>query len=128
VANTPSQQASVGTVILATSDMARAVAFYRDVFGFQVVFADGDRWTAIDGNGARLALAGQREHLGEPIVLAIKVADLEAAVAAAIAAGAEQQSQPRTSQHETSVEVLTPDGQLLSLYTPVGATTSKTGQ
>ena len=113
-------RARVGSVILSTQDMSAALAFYRDAFGFEAIMADGEHWATVDGYGTKLSLAGKREQLGEPVALAVKVADLDATLAAAMAAGGLQVGEIALSAHERRVSLRTPDGHLISLYSPLG--------
>jgi predicted enzyme related to lactoylglutathione lyase len=48
-----------------TRDMARAVAFYRDVVGLSLVRQDGDAWAEFDAGPIRFALHGVVE--GHPV-------------------------------------------------------------
>jgi predicted enzyme related to lactoylglutathione lyase len=41
-----------------TSDMERAVRFYRDVLGLRLVRQDGDSWALFEADGSRFALHG----------------------------------------------------------------------
>jgi catechol 2,3-dioxygenase-like lactoylglutathione lyase family enzyme len=51
----------VGTVIVPVSDQERALAFYRDILGFEVrldgPFGDGQRWLEVAPPGAETSLA-----------------------------------------------------------------------
>jgi predicted enzyme related to lactoylglutathione lyase len=44
-----------------TSDMERAVRFYRDVVGLALLRREGDRWALFDAAGPRFALHGLME-------------------------------------------------------------------
>jgi catechol 2,3-dioxygenase-like lactoylglutathione lyase family enzyme len=46
--------------ILYTDDLARAVAFYRDVIGLATMNGDGDRFQAFDAGGGRVLLLFKR--------------------------------------------------------------------
>ena len=47
------------------ADMGRAVAFYRDLLGLELVRRDGDNWVVFDAGGRMFALHGAVE--GRPI-------------------------------------------------------------
>jgi catechol 2,3-dioxygenase-like lactoylglutathione lyase family enzyme len=110
---------SIGSVVLATERMEEALAFYSGVLGFALTFRDGDEWAALDGQGVTVALAGPRERAADPVSLAVKVVDLDAALSAAVGGGATLVTGPVTGAHEIRAEVRDPDGHLLTLYTPV---------
>ena len=111
---------SVGSVVLATERMDQALAFYSGVLGFDLKFRDGNEWAALDGRGATVSLAGPRERSADPVSLAIKVVDLDAAISAAVRGGGTLVSGPVAGAHESRAELRDPDGHLLMLYTPVG--------
>ena len=48
-----------------TSDMDRAVAFYREVLGLRLVRRDGESWAVFDARGRMFALHGAVE--GRPV-------------------------------------------------------------
>jgi predicted enzyme related to lactoylglutathione lyase len=110
---------SVGSVVLATERMDEALTFYSRVLGFDLKFRDGDEWAALDGGGVTVALAGPRERSADPVSLAIKVVDLDAALASALQGGATLVTGPVAGPHEIRAELRDPDGHLLTLYTPV---------
>lgn len=72
--------------VLPTADLAQAVALWTGLLGGAPTFVDGDRWAQFDVGGKRLALAGA-DRMSDAAGVMIKVGDLEAAVAAARAAG-----------------------------------------
>lgn len=55
----------VASVWLPVSDMKRAVGFYRDILGLEVVKSDDD-WTELDANGLMIGLNGREEVSGAP--------------------------------------------------------------
>lgn len=64
------------------SDLARAVAFYRDVLGLRLVRRDGDTWAVFDAGGRPFALHAAVE--GHPVsaggaTAVFAVADLDRA-------------------------------------------------
>src|SRR6266487_5366703 len=67
-----------------TSDMDRAVAFYRDVLGLTLMRQDGPAWAVFDAGGRMFALHGAIE--GRPVnpggaTAVFSVDDLDAAMA-----------------------------------------------
>lgn len=83
-------------IILFIKDMARAVGFYRDLLGFQVVYPQGlsdfsqEMWVELDAGPCSIALhGGARETPGDEHQLIFKVDDLEAARQELLAAGIE---------------------------------------
>lgn len=75
-----------------TSDMDRAVAFYRDVLGLRLLRRDGSSWAEFEAGPARLALHGAVDgHPAEPggATAVFRVADLDRARAALEARGVE---------------------------------------
>jgi catechol 2,3-dioxygenase-like lactoylglutathione lyase family enzyme len=105
------------------SDMERAVAFYRDVLGLELLRQDSATWAEFDAGGRRFAL-----HLagdGQPVraggaTAVFAVGDLDRAMA-------ELSSRGITSVHEGDVEgyarfasFLDPDGNTIQLieYAP----------
>jgi predicted enzyme related to lactoylglutathione lyase len=75
-----------------TTDLDRAVSFYRDVVGLRLVRRDGSNWAEFDAGAIRFALHGTGE--GRPplpggATAVFRVDDLDAARAALQARGAE---------------------------------------
>jgi catechol 2,3-dioxygenase-like lactoylglutathione lyase family enzyme len=60
----------IATVAIPVSDQDRAIAFYRDVLGFEVrmdaAFGDGDRWVELAPPGAATSLALVPANEGVP--------------------------------------------------------------
>lgn len=112
-------RSAVGSVMLSTDRMEQTLAFYADALGFRLKFRDGDEWATLDGNGATVALAGPREQSEDAIALAIKVADLDAAIKAGVEAGGTLVSSAASGGHEIRAQLRDPEGHLLMLYTPV---------
>ena len=66
------------TPVLPVDDLAAAVGFFRELFGCEPTFVDGDRWAQFDIAGRRLALAG-RDRPSVRAGIMVKVGDLDAA-------------------------------------------------
>ena len=84
--------------------------------GAAPTFVDGDRWAQFDVAGRRLALAGT-DRVSDQAGIMIKVADLTAARADALAAGLAV-SEPQTGPHEVRCVVTAPGGWPVVLYAP----------
>ena len=89
-------QGTLIQIILFIKDMARAVGFYRDLLGFQVVYPQGlsdysqEMWVELEVGGCSIALhGGAKNSPGEEHQLIFKVADLEAAREELLTAGIE---------------------------------------
>ena len=58
-------------------DMDRAVAFYRDVLGLELLVRHGDDWAELDGGPVRLALHGTEEDAPGSGTVVFRVDDLD---------------------------------------------------
>ncbi len=109
-------------------DMARAVAFYRDVLGVRVVEGD-EWWTSLDVGGVRVGLHGtggdpvprvardaHGAHAGATLTLA--VADIRAAAEGLRAAGAKLLGEIEDAPWGSLVAFEDPDGNVLKLMQP----------
>lgn len=122
------------TVVLEVSDLDRSLALYRDGFGLDLHLSDheggdhgaDDRWisgrhaatTWTDGAFLHLALYEARGAVTSGAQISLRVADLEAAHLAAVAAGAEVLHEPRTEPWGTSARYRDPDGNVVELTEP----------
>lgn len=70
------------SLALPTDDLLAAVDWWSRTLGSEPTFVDGDRWAQFDLAGGRLALMGSDRVGGGAPVAMVKVADLDAAVAA----------------------------------------------
>lgn len=105
--------------MLAVTDMARSVEFYRDRLGLPVAFSAGE-FTFLDAGGVRLVLRGVRalspadEHRTE---LVFHVDDVRAAHDALVARGVTFRIQPRVvSGDDFAADFRDPDGHVLSVF------------
>lgn len=107
----------IGNVLYPVADVANAIAFYRDALGLAVKFSDGDRYAALDGGRATLALAGPAEDVtkGRPAA-SFKVADVAQAVAELERAGATVVSPPAEGPHEIRAVLTDPWGNAFVVY------------
>ncbi|MGV9817307.1 hypothetical protein [Nocardia xishanensis] len=84
--------------ILPTDDLPGTVALLTALFGVAPTFVDGDRWAQFDVGPSRIMVAGS-DREGDAAALSVKVADLDAAVAALRGAGVAL-ADPVTGPHE----------------------------
>ncbi|MBW0106760.1 VOC family protein, partial [Pseudonocardia sp. KRD291] len=90
-----------------------------DAFGLSALFTDGDRYAALDGGGAKLALAGPAEDLtGGVVAASFKVADVAAALQAVTTAGGSVVRGPEAGPHETRAVARDPWGNVVIVYGP----------
>lgn len=92
--------AAIGNVLYPVGDVAAAVDFYESVFGLGRKFVDGDRYAALDGGRATLALAGPAEHVTDRPAASFKVADVQTALDAVVARGGVILRAPEVGPHE----------------------------
>lgn len=102
--------------VLPVADLAAAVEFYQRVLGTGPTFVDGDRWAQFDLGGTRLALAGA-DRSSDAAGIMVKVPDLDAAHAAAVASGLAV-GPIEQGPHERRCVVTSPDGHAVTLYAP----------
>lgn len=94
----PVQPEKVKFMLLA-ANMKRAVAFYRDVLGFQEVMVS-NFWSELSFGGAIIALHGGHDGSRNPTALSLQFADAMAAADCIHAAGAKIIEYPRQREGE----------------------------
>lgn len=101
-----------------TGDMGRAIAFYRDTLGLDLMFQDGGKWAQLKAGGVNFALSSAEEApdgaVGATVVF--EVPDAGAAGAAITAAGGEILGERDMGDHGKTVTFRDPDGNLVQLY------------
>ena len=114
-------------VVIEVSDLERSAKLYREGFGISLKPADDhggdDRWISgphcatswTDGAFLHLALYEAKTETTRNVQLGIRVTDLEAADAAARAAGAEVLHEPRAEPRGRSVRYRDFDGNVIEL-------------
>jgi hypothetical protein len=102
--------------VIPVDDLPAAVGQWKALLGAEPTFVDGHRWAQFDVAGARIALAGT-DRTSNQAGLMLKVADLEAARAAAAALGLAVGS-AEEGPHEVRCLVEGPGGTPLTLYAP----------
>jgi predicted enzyme related to lactoylglutathione lyase len=108
----------LSSVLYPVTDLAAAVAFYRDGLGLPTKFVDGDRYAALDAGGATFALAAGTERVSEGPVASFKVADLPAALERIRLAGGAIVAEPVDGPHEVRAVVADADGNQFVVYAP----------
>lgn len=101
-----------------TGDMERAVGFYRDALGLNLVFQDGAKWTQFKAGGVNFAMASDEEApdgaVGATVVF--EVDDIAAMSASIASAGGELLGERDMGNHGKTLTFRDPDGNLVQLY------------
>lgn len=112
----------IGQIAVTVSDVAKALAFYRDALGLAFLFSPAPTLAFLQAGTVRLMLSTPQGAgtVGGNSVLYFKVADIEAVFAAIVARGAAQERAPqlaaRLPDHELWIGfVRDPDGNLVGL-------------
>ena len=112
----------IGQIAVTVSDVAKALAFYRDALGLAFLFSPAPTLAFLQAGTVRLMLSTPQGAgaVGANSVLYFKVADIEAVFAAIVARGATQERAPqlaaRMPDHELWIGfVRDPDGNLVGL-------------
>ena len=116
--------ATIGQIALTVTDVARAVAFYRDVLGMKLLF-EVPNMGFFDCDGVRLMISGSEkpdEHYGS--VIYFKVPDIQQAYATLYERGVPFEGNPhllaRMPDHELWMAFFRdPDRNLLALMSEV---------
>jgi predicted enzyme related to lactoylglutathione lyase len=122
------------TVVLEVADLDRSVGLYRDGFGLDLHIADhggashgdDDRWISgrhaatswTDGEYMHFALYEAKEAPTVGAQVSFRVADIDAAHAAALRAGATALHDPRPEPWGISARYRDPDGKVIGLTQP----------
>lgn len=108
--------------MLMAQDMPRAVAFYRDVMGFEESFSSA-HWSELSSGSAILALHGGGDGARQRTGLSLQYADVASAYSAAIAAGATQIAAPCRREGEPVIlgYLADPEGNEIMLTQKVSA-------
>lgn len=100
--------------MLPVDDVAAAVKVWEGLLGAPPKFVDGDRWAQFDVGGRRIALAGT-DRMSEKAGVMLKVSDVAAARAAALAQGLDV-TPLAEGPHEIRCIVTAPGGWPVVLY------------
>ncbi|MEV4184754.1 VOC family protein [Streptosporangium canum] len=107
----------LGNILIPVDDLDKAIALYSGALGLAVRFRDGDRFAALDGGGATVALVAAGERVtGDATAPSYKVGDVAAAVRELTGAGAEVVREPETGPHEIRAVLRDPSGNVFVLY------------
>jgi predicted enzyme related to lactoylglutathione lyase len=107
----------LGNILIPVDDLDKAIALYSGALGLAVRFRDGDRFAALDGGGATVALVAAGERVtGEVTAPSYKVGDVARAVRELTGAGAEVVREPETGPHEIRAVLRDPSGNVFVLY------------
>lgn len=116
----------IGQIAVPVSDIARAIAFYRDILGMRFLFQAPPGLGFFDCAGVRLMLdaPAKAESQNYSSVIYYKVPDLHAAFATLSARGVRFEAEPRRlaklPDHELWMAFFRdPDGNLLALMSEV---------
>lgn len=109
---------SLDLVFYWVGDIDRAVAFYRDVLGLQVIRRDGSSWAQFDLGGRRFALHAAAE--GQPpapggATAVFGVHDLDEAKAILMARGVPVEHEGDVEGYARFLSFLDPDGNTVQL-------------
>jgi predicted enzyme related to lactoylglutathione lyase len=108
----------IATVWLPVTDMARAVSFYRDDLGLEVVDHDGD-WSEVTAGDQRIGLNEGESPAGDGgAVIAFGVDDLDATVDSLKESGVEFTDEVSGHPWGRIAPFKDPDGNDLQLYAP----------
>ncbi len=107
------------SLLLPVSDMTRALNLFCGPLGMPLQFRDGGRYAALGCGGFTLALLADREKIVDRLALGLRVGNLQAAVTALAAAGAQVVSAPEKGPHEWRAVLHDHDGNPLVLSAKV---------
>lgn len=121
-ADTVVKLGKIGTIMLAVSDLPRAIAFYRDVLGVALRFAT-EEFAFFDGGGVMLGLrraADLAAATGEVRAeVVFEVEDVDAAWRALTARGVTFRIEPRQATADRYVaDFRDPDGNAITIMGP----------
>lgn len=109
----------IGNVLHPVNDVPAAITFYRQAFGLDLAFADGERYAALDAGGVTLALVAPEEDITEGAPAAsFKVPEVAAALTAITEAGGSVLRPAEQGQHEVHAVARDPWGNQIVVYGP----------
>ena len=122
VPNQPSVILSVSVVMVGVTDMARSVAFYRDVLGLKLT-SKVNSFSFFDAGGTTLALSTAHAQASENITGATEIVfgveSVQKTYESLKAQGVRFRSEPRdVNGQEWSAAFADPDGHVLSIFGP----------
>jgi predicted enzyme related to lactoylglutathione lyase len=112
----------IGQIAITVGDVAKAMAFYRDVLGLKFLFPAGPNLAFLAAGSVRIMLTTPQGHgeVGKNSILYFKVTGVEAAHALIVARGAANERAPQFTakmpDHELWIGfVRDPDGNVIGL-------------
>lgn len=107
------------SLLLPVKDLSRALNLFCGPLGMPLQFRDGNRYAVLGCNGSTLALLAGSEKVVDRLALGLRVGNLQTAVTALVAAGAEVVSAPELGPHEWRAVLHDHDGNPLVLSAKV---------
>ena len=108
----------IAAIWLPVDDMQRAVAFYRDVLGLEVLDHDGD-WSEVTAGDQRIGLNASESPAGDGgAVIAFAVDDLDATVAQLRERGVQFTGEVSEHPWGRIAPFADPEGNDLQIYAP----------
>lgn len=101
-----------------TGDMERAIDFYRDALGLDLVFQDGTKWTQFKAGGVNFAMASEDEapHSAVGATVVFEVDDIDAMSTSIVSSGGKLLGERDMGDHGKTLTFRDPDGNLVQLY------------
>ncbi|WP_372768593.1 VOC family protein [Pseudoalteromonas sp.] len=113
---------TIGQIAITVSDVEKALAFYRDALGLDLLFNAGPELAFLNADGVRIMLSTPQGAgtVGANSILYFKVSDIEAVHSAILARGANNEREPQLAAKMPDHELWTgflrdPDGNLVGL-------------
>ena len=105
-----------------TSDMDRAVAFYRDSLGLALTFQDGGKWAQMKAGDVNFSLSSPDEGAAGATgaVVIFEVDDIAASRDQISAGGAEIVDERDMGDHGKALTFRDPDGNIVQLFERAG--------
>ncbi|MDM4771322.1 VOC family protein [Solimonas sp. SE-A11] len=98
------------TLLYPVDRLDPAIDFFRDTLGLPLKFRDGERYAALDAGGLTLGLAAGEERIVDRPALALRVDDLDAALARLLEQGATLLRPVENGPHERRTVLQAPGG------------------
>ena len=120
--DTEIELAKIGQIAVVVSDVAQALAFYRDILGLKFLFSPGDNLAFLDADGVRIMLSTPQGAgvIGENSILYFHVTDILDVYNVLVERGAAAERSPQMAAKLPDHELWTgfirdPDGNLIGL-------------
>ena len=120
--DTEIELAKIGQIAVVVSDVAQALAFYRDILGLKFLFSPGDNLAFLDADGVRIMLSTPQGAgvIGENSILYFHVTDIVDVYNVLVERGASAERSPQMAAKLPDHELWTgfirdPDGNLIGL-------------